>query len=169
LLPVIYFVAVISVVKILNITNYSFFNNYKLLILWPFNIIYSYQFYDSSYTGSEINWFFFITSSSSAVWIIILIVRIPLQISRSDTYYVEPAISGIFVAICIIVFGLFVGFNSSYSIYGPSLRQGITIGLLKVYIYMSVFYFCSMWLMDQIFLYIRHIRELHDKRNIPDL
>lgn len=120
--------------------------NSALFRLWPFNWIYLRQFANSTYSSSEIKWFFTVVSISNAICLVFVCWKFGIEFLRKDVAFparVHPAVLQIlysfFVVGCFIVLGStllgLLGYGPQGT--GPfafSFQESIGIGAVKILI-----------------------------------
>lgn len=131
-----------------------------LLRLWPSNSIYIENFLRGNYPTSEQNFFFSMTSTISAVWLVWLIWRIFHELGRRDTFYIQRWLPGFAVLTPIAVASAYFNYFRVESSFGPSLVDPISVGVIKVLLNISIFYYMIYALIEQILLYIRRDRAI---------
>jgi hypothetical protein len=136
--------------------------NSILFWLWPFNRVYIHQFAGSSYSSSDIKWFFTVVSISNVIWLIFLAWKFVFELFRTDVEFppgkmpvIYHAIVRVMAACCVIlvlfIFVGFLGFNEQgyTGVFGFSLNQSITVGAVKVVtVMMSCLYMGAAFLLE---------------------
>jgi hypothetical protein len=127
-----------------------------LLNLWPSNAELLADLAKANYSISEKCFFSAMTSTTSAFWMAWLLWRIIRELSRKDTFYMRrwlPVFS-IIAPLC-VAGAYFLSFDANYSTFAPSLKQPLSISLIKFIIGISVAYYVVAGFIEQALLFLR--------------